>query len=84
MNKRIILTASFFGALAVIFGAFGAHTLKNIINEKQLDVWQTAVQYHFYHTFAILFLSTFSKIIFSFLINNTNVYKFYLFSSIYF
>jgi uncharacterized membrane protein YgdD (TMEM256/DUF423 family) len=61
MNKRIIIIAAFFGALAVIFGAFGAHTLKNIINEKQLDVWQTAVQYHFYHTFALLFLATFSR-----------------------
>ncbi|RZK53784.1 MAG: DUF423 domain-containing protein, partial [Pedobacter sp.] len=30
MNKRIILTASFFGALAVILGAFGAHSLKNL------------------------------------------------------
>jgi uncharacterized membrane protein YgdD (TMEM256/DUF423 family) len=61
MNKRIIIIAAFFGVLAVIFGAFGAHTLKKIIDEKQLDVWQTAVQYHFYHTFALLFLATFSR-----------------------
>jgi uncharacterized membrane protein YgdD (TMEM256/DUF423 family) len=61
MNKRIIITAAIFGALAVILGAFGAHSLKKIISESQLDIWHTAVQYHFYHTFALLFLSTFGR-----------------------
>jgi len=31
MNKRIIITASLFGMLAVIAGAFGAHGLKTLI-----------------------------------------------------
>ena len=61
MNKKIIITAAAFGFLAVIFGAFGAHSLKKLISVEQLEVWQTAVQYHFYHTLAILFLSTFSR-----------------------
>jgi uncharacterized membrane protein YgdD (TMEM256/DUF423 family) len=61
MNKRIIIIAAFFGAIAVIFGAFGAHTLKKILSVQSLDIWQTAVQYHFYHTFALLFLSTFAR-----------------------
>jgi uncharacterized membrane protein YgdD (TMEM256/DUF423 family) len=61
MNKRIIITAAFFGALAVILGAFGAHALKKILSVQSLDVWHTAVQYHFYHTFALLFLSTFAR-----------------------
>jgi uncharacterized membrane protein YgdD (TMEM256/DUF423 family) len=61
MNKRIIITAAIFGALAVILGAFGAHSLKKIISESQLEIWHTAVQYHFYHTFALLFLSTFGR-----------------------
>jgi uncharacterized membrane protein YgdD (TMEM256/DUF423 family) len=61
MNKRIIITAAFFGALAVILGAFGAHALKRILSVQSLDVWQTAVQYHFYHTFGLLFLSTFAR-----------------------
>ena len=61
MNKKIIITAAAFGFLAVIFGAFGAHSLKKLISVEQLQVWQTAVQYHFYHTLAILFLSTFSR-----------------------
>src|SRR5690606_31134144 len=61
MNKQIILTASFFGLLAVILGAFGAHGLGGKIDANQLDTWKTANQYHFYHTFALLFISTFSR-----------------------
>lgn len=61
MNKRIILTAAFFGALAVILGAFGAHGLKNIVAPHQLETWQKGVEYQFYHTFAILYLSTFAR-----------------------
>ncbi|RZL49727.1 MAG: DUF423 domain-containing protein [Pedobacter sp.] len=61
MNKRIILTAAFFGALAVILGAFGAHSLKNIINVASLAIWQKGVEYQFYHTFALLYLSTFAR-----------------------
>lgn len=58
MKKQIIITAAVFGALAVIFGAFGAHSLQGMISSKSLEVWHTAVQYQFYHVFALLFLST--------------------------
>ncbi|WAC40889.1 DUF423 domain-containing protein [Pedobacter sp. SL55] len=61
MNKRIILTAAFFGALAVILGAFGAHGLKSMVTPSQLETWQKGVEYQFYHTFAILYLSTFAR-----------------------
>lgn len=61
MNKRIILTAASFAVLAVILGAFGAHGLKNIIASNQLETWQKGVEYQFYHTFAILYLSTFAR-----------------------
>jgi len=61
MNKRIILTAAFFGALAVILGAFGAHTLKSLISTASLEIWQKGVEYQFYHTFALLYISTFAR-----------------------
>src|SRR5690606_41080091 len=61
MNKRIILTGTVFGFIAVIFGAFGAHGLEGKINDSSIENWETAVNYQFYHTFAILFLSTFSR-----------------------
>lgn len=61
MNKRIIIIASVFGMLAVILGAFGAHALKALLKPSDLEVWKTAVDYQFYHTFALLFLSGFSR-----------------------
>lgn len=61
MNKQIIITASLLGAIAVVAGAFGAHALKSSLSAKQLEVWHTAVQYQFYHVFALLFLSTFTR-----------------------
>ena len=42
------------GAFGVIIGAFGAHGLKNKLSVEMLTVYQTGVQYHFYHTFALL------------------------------
>lgn len=61
MNKQIIVTAAVLGALAVIAGAFGAHALRASLSARQLEVWQTAVQYQFYHVFALLFLATITK-----------------------
>jgi len=61
MNKQIIITASFLGMLAVITGAFGAHGLKALLAPAQLEVWHTAVQYNFYHVFALLFLAVFAR-----------------------
>lgn len=57
MNKRIILIATMFGALAVILGAFGAHSLKAQISTSALAIWQKGIEYQFYHTFALLYLS---------------------------
>ncbi|GAA4318882.1 DUF423 domain-containing protein [Mucilaginibacter gynuensis] len=61
MNKQIIITAALFGAVAVILGAFGAHGLKALITQPQLEIWQKGVDYQFYHVFALLFLSTFTR-----------------------
>jgi len=59
MHKRLIIIASVFGILAVILGAFGAHALKSLLDPAGLEVWKTAVSYHFYHTLALLFVSIF-------------------------
>ena len=53
--KRIFQITGISGALAVGLGAFGAHGLEAILNENgRLDTFQTAVNYHFYHTLALL------------------------------
>ncbi|ACU03762.1 MULTISPECIES: DUF423 domain-containing protein [Pedobacter] len=60
MSRRILLTASLFGAIAVIFGAFGAHSLKNVLSSGSLEIWTKGVEYQFYHTFALLFLANYA------------------------
>lgn len=60
MNRKIIITAAIFGMLAVIAGAFGAHGLASKLSPQDMDVWHIAVQYQFYHVFALLFLSVFT------------------------
>jgi uncharacterized membrane protein YgdD (TMEM256/DUF423 family) len=56
MNSRITLSlAAVLGMLAVGLGAFGAHSLADMLTAtKRLDVYKTAVAYHFYHVFALL------------------------------
>jgi uncharacterized membrane protein YgdD (TMEM256/DUF423 family) len=54
MAKVFITLASLSGMLAVVLGAFGAHALKDRLDEYALGIFETAVQYHFYHSFALL------------------------------
>ena len=49
-----MIVAGAFGCIAVMLGAFGAHTLKELINENQLRIFEKGVSYQFYHTFALL------------------------------
>ncbi|WP_425392242.1 DUF423 domain-containing protein [Ekhidna sp.] len=54
MHKFFLIFSSISGMLAVAFGAFGAHALKDKLqSEGTLDTYQTAVQYQFYHTLAL-------------------------------
>ena len=39
---------------AVIIGAFGAHALRGRLDAYSQGVFETAVQYHFYHSLALL------------------------------
>ena len=42
----------------VVFGAFGAHILKHQVSEKAFNTFETGLRYHFYHSLALLFLSS--------------------------
>lgn len=50
----VIITASIFGMLAIIFGAFGAHALKKVLSEDQLKSFETGVKYQMYHAIVLL------------------------------
>ena len=54
MTQFTLLFASILGCLAVIFGAFGAHALKKILNEDQLKSFETGVKYQMYHAIVLL------------------------------
>jgi uncharacterized membrane protein YgdD (TMEM256/DUF423 family) len=54
MSKLFLILGSINAATAVTMGAFGAHFLKTKISEVMLSVFQTAVQYHFYHSLGLL------------------------------
>lgn len=52
---RLFLTfAAASGFLAVALGAFGAHALKNHLDDYARGVYETAVLYHFVHSLALL------------------------------
>ena len=54
MHTFFLKTAALLGALAVVLGAFGAHALKQLLSDKYLAVFETAVRYQFYHVFALV------------------------------
>lgn len=54
MAKLFITLASLSGMLAVMIGAFGAHGLRGKLDDYAMGVFETAVQYHFYHALALL------------------------------
>ncbi len=56
MAKTLLMIAAISGLLAVAIGAFGAHGLKGRVTTDLMAVYQTGVQYHFYHTLALLFV----------------------------
>jgi len=54
MHKTFLSLGALFGGIAVALGAFGAHSLKNIVSSDVVSVFQTGVQYQMYHTLALL------------------------------
>lgn len=54
-DRLLLSAAAAAGFLAVALGAFGAHALKNMLeNSGHLETWKTAVQYHLAHALALL------------------------------
>jgi len=70
---RTIIFCGISGFLAVFFGAFGAHILKNRIPEKMFAAFVTANQYHFFHTFALIAVA---------MLDQQFKHRFFLFSKI--
>ncbi len=54
MFKIFTSLGSINALIAVMLGAFGAHALKNRLSAEMLEIFQTGVQYHFYHALGLL------------------------------
>ena len=54
--KSWIILGAFLAALAVIFGAFGAHGLKNKVSPDDLIIFETGVKYHMYHALGLILI----------------------------
>jgi len=57
MTRLFFAFAALSGFVAVALGAFGAHGLKPRLSPSMMSAFETAVQYQFYHTLAILGLA---------------------------
>lgn len=54
LAKLFISIAAASGMLGVVAGAFGAHALRGRLDDRMLQVFDTAVQYQMYHSVALL------------------------------
>jgi len=54
MDRLVVMLGAINGALAVVVGAFGAHGLKEKLDEKALEVFETGARYHMYHALAMV------------------------------
>jgi uncharacterized membrane protein YgdD (TMEM256/DUF423 family) len=61
MHKGFLKTAALLGVLSVGLGAFAAHALKQLVSQKELITFETAVRYQFYHLLALALVAILYK-----------------------
>lgn len=54
MHRGYLKTAAIIGAVSVAMGAFAAHSLKDLISDYALGIFETGIRYQFYHVFALI------------------------------
>ena len=55
--KSYIVLASLFAALAILFGAFGSHALKERLSAQSLEVYDIATRYLMFHALGIFLIA---------------------------
>ena len=58
MKNKYLSLSAFFGFLAVVLGAFGAHALKEKLEPEILASFETGVRYMMYHVLAVLLINS--------------------------
>ena len=51
MYRTGLVLGILFAGLGIVIGAFGAHALKPLLTESQVQVFETGVRYQMYHSF---------------------------------
>ena len=54
LTKILIYAVGILGALGVACGAFGAHFMEGRVLPENIEIWQTAVMYQFFHVIPVL------------------------------
>ena len=54
MDRLFFSAGALFAGLAVAAGAFGTHTLRNRVEPRLLEVFETAARYQMYHALALI------------------------------
>ena len=54
MYRTGLVLGILFAGLGIVVGAFGAHALKPLLTESQVQVFETGVRYQMYHSFALI------------------------------
>ena len=57
MTRIFLAIASALSGIAVVFGAFATHTLKNHLSDRALAIWETGIKYQMYHALALILVA---------------------------
>ncbi|MFC6332653.1 DUF423 domain-containing protein [Paenibacillus septentrionalis] len=63
MFRKYFAIGAIGAALAIAFGAFGAHGLKEMVSERMLQNFETGVRYQMYSALGIMIIALASKLI---------------------
>ncbi len=58
MNKNVSIT-SLLGIIAIVLGAFAAHSLKESLSPDEMEGLRTGIRYQMYHVIVLLFVNTY-------------------------
>lgn len=61
MNNLFLAIASILAGLAVIGGAFASHSLKSILTDYALSIWETGIKYQMYHSIGLFLIAILMK-----------------------
>lgn len=57
MMQTFLRLGALFAGLGVAFGAFGAHALRQRLDARDLEIFETGVRYQMYHGLALLIVA---------------------------